>query len=124
MRFRILPIGCLQEIAKFHCRFSSIRQLDADRVFSGNRRENIDPLGASRSGKVSLQMLDAMKFQPNTITGVKPGQQVTVSLQNTGAVVHDFPAFRIMLAIANWFTELGAQPPIAPDIFPQDWFES
>ena len=42
------------------------------------------------SGKASIQMLDSMKYQPNNITKVKPGQQVTVSLQNTGAVVHDF----------------------------------
>src|SRR5207249_8436099 len=34
---------------------SCVRQLDADRVFAGDRRENIDPLSASRSGKVSLQ---------------------------------------------------------------------
>jgi uncharacterized cupredoxin-like copper-binding protein len=44
------------------------------------------------SGNVSLTMLDSMKFQPNTITGVKPGEKVTVNLQNSGAVVHDFLA--------------------------------
>src|SRR5581483_5452912 len=38
------------------------------------------------SGNVSLTMLDAMKFQPNTITGVKPGEKVTVNLQNSGDV--------------------------------------
>ena len=44
------------------------------------------------SGQASLQMLDAMKFQPNTLTGVRPGQKVTVELQNTGSVAHDFYA--------------------------------
>src|SRR5579884_1320948 len=54
------------------------------------------------SGKASIQMLDAMKFQPNTITGVKPGQQVTITLQNTGAVTHDFlsPGLGVNNAVA------------------------
>jgi plastocyanin len=54
------------------------------------------------SGKASIQMLDAMKYQPNGITKVKPGAQVTVTLQNTGAVVHDFlsPALGVTKAVA------------------------
>lgn len=42
------------------------------------------------SGKVAAQMLDAMKFSPNTFTKVKRGATVTVELKNTGATVHDF----------------------------------
>src|SRR5206468_10861832 len=58
MCFCLIPIGGLQEIAKFHHRFSSIRQLDAHSVFSGNRREDINPLRTSRPGKVSLEAND------------------------------------------------------------------
>src|SRR6266550_1110445 len=56
MCFCLIPIGGLQEIAKFHHRFSSIRQLDAHSVFSGNRREDINPLRTSRPGKVSIRI--------------------------------------------------------------------
>ena len=35
--------------------FLAVRQLDADRVLAGNRRENVDPLGTSGAGDVALQ---------------------------------------------------------------------
>ena len=55
VRFCFFPTGRLQHFAQFHGDFAGIRQLDADRVFTGNRRENIDPLGACRASEVSLQ---------------------------------------------------------------------
>jgi uncharacterized cupredoxin-like copper-binding protein len=40
------------------------------------------------SGKVSVQMMDTMKFQPNTFTNAKAGSTITVDLKNAGATVH------------------------------------
>jgi uncharacterized cupredoxin-like copper-binding protein len=42
------------------------------------------------SGKAALEGQDAMKFKPNTLTKVKPGQQVAVDLKNGGAIIHSF----------------------------------
>ena len=40
-----------------------------------------------------------------------------------GAVIDDFPAFGVVLAIANWLAKLGAQPPTAPQILAQNRLE-
>ncbi len=40
---------------QFYCHFSAVRQFDAHRIFSGDRREDIDSFGARGSSKVPLQ---------------------------------------------------------------------
>jgi uncharacterized cupredoxin-like copper-binding protein len=44
------------------------------------------------SGKVAVQLLDTMKFQPNTFTGAKPGSTITVDMKNAGATIHSLVA--------------------------------
>jgi uncharacterized cupredoxin-like copper-binding protein len=44
------------------------------------------------SGKVSVQMMDTMKYQPNTFTNAKAGSTITVDLKNAGATVHSIMA--------------------------------
>ena len=44
------------------------------------------------SGKVSIQMMDTMKYQPNTFTNAKAGSTITVDLKNAGATVHSIMA--------------------------------
>ena len=44
------------------------------------------------SGKASVQMLDTMKYQPNTFTNAKAGSTITVDLKNAGATVHSIMA--------------------------------
>lgn len=45
--------------------------------------------GGGAAQNVTVKALDTLKFDPSTIT-VKAGQPVTVTLQNTGQLVHDF----------------------------------
>jgi uncharacterized cupredoxin-like copper-binding protein len=52
------------------------------------------------SGKVAMDGLDTMKFTPNTIVKVKPGQQVSVELKNVGATIHDIYAPALGLSSA------------------------
>jgi uncharacterized cupredoxin-like copper-binding protein len=53
------------------------------------------------SGKVALEGFDTMKFSPNTVVKVKPGQQVSVDLKNSGATIHDIysPALGLTNAV-------------------------
>lgn len=44
------------------------------------------------SGRVSLAAMDTMKWSPNTITKVKPGQQVSIEVKNNGATLHSVVA--------------------------------
>lgn len=44
------------------------------------------------SGTVALAAVGPMKWQPNTITGVKAGQKVTVQLKNSDTLLHSFVA--------------------------------
>jgi uncharacterized cupredoxin-like copper-binding protein len=44
------------------------------------------------SGKAALQLLDTMKYQPNTLTNAKAGSTLTVDLKNAGATVHSIVA--------------------------------
>lgn len=58
------------------------------------------------SGTASLQLLDAMKFQPNSLKA-KPGQQVKVDLKNAGGTIHSFIA--PTLGVATKVTVNGGQ---------------
>jgi uncharacterized cupredoxin-like copper-binding protein len=53
------------------------------------------------AGRVALQMLDTLKFQPNTVTKVKAGATVTVELRNAGATLHSFlsPALGVAVPV-------------------------
>ena len=44
------------------------------------------------SSKASVQMMDTMKYQPNTFTNAKAGSTITVDLKNAGATVHSIMA--------------------------------
>jgi uncharacterized cupredoxin-like copper-binding protein len=44
------------------------------------------------SGKAAVQLLDTMKFQPNTFAGAKPGSTITVDMKNAGATIHSLVA--------------------------------
>jgi uncharacterized cupredoxin-like copper-binding protein len=44
------------------------------------------------SGKAAIQLLDTMKYQPNTFTNAKAGSTITVDLKNAGATVHSIMA--------------------------------
>lgn len=52
------------------------------------------------SGKVTMEGFDTMKFSPNTIIRVKPGQQIGVELKNAGATIHDIYAPALGLGTA------------------------
>lgn len=41
------------------------------------------------SGKVDTTMTDSMRYAPNVITRVKPGQSITLQARNTGATIHN-----------------------------------
>lgn len=47
------------------------------------------PAGAGDGDAIRVEMLDTMRFNPDTIT-VAPGQEVTIDLVNAGAIVHNF----------------------------------
>ena len=48
----------MQHFAQFHGHFPTVRQLDADRVLAGDRRENVDSLGAGRARQIALEADD------------------------------------------------------------------
>ena len=64
--FRLLPVRRLQKFAQFHRNFPSVCQLDSHCVFSRNRREDVDSLGARCPGKIPLEahdLIDAHAFR-------------------------------------------------------------
>jgi uncharacterized cupredoxin-like copper-binding protein len=44
------------------------------------------------SGTVALQMMDTMKYLPNTVVNAKAGSTITVDLKNAGATIHSIMA--------------------------------
>src|SRR5262249_7187399 len=52
---RRLPISRLEELAQFHRHLAAIGKLNSNGVFAGNRRENVNSLGARRSCKIALK---------------------------------------------------------------------
>jgi uncharacterized cupredoxin-like copper-binding protein len=40
------------------------------------------------SGKIALQHLDTMRFQPNTVGKAKAGSTITVEMKNAGSTIH------------------------------------
>ena len=48
----------MQQLAQRHLHFAAVGDLDADGVLAGNRREDVDPLGAGGAGQVALQAND------------------------------------------------------------------
>ena len=50
------------------------------------------------SGKVAVQMMDTMKYLPNTFTNAKAGSTITVDLKNAGATIHSIMAPQMGLA--------------------------
>jgi plastocyanin len=47
------------------------------------------PPATGNGDAIHVQMLDTMRFDPDTIN-VSPGQEVTIDLENAGAIVHSF----------------------------------
>src|SRR5204863_6340631 len=50
-----VPIGRLEELAQFHRDLAGIGKLNANSVFPGDRRENVDSFGARCSCKIALK---------------------------------------------------------------------
>ena len=57
-----VEIVALQQLAKSNLLLERIRDFDADSVLPRNRRENVDPLGASRSGNPEAAKADIAKL--------------------------------------------------------------
>ena len=58
LRFRFFPICRFQQLAQCHRDFARVRELDADGVLAGDRREDVDSLGAGRARQIALEADD------------------------------------------------------------------
>ena len=57
-RTRFLPILRLEQLTQCHLHLARVRQLDADRVLAGNRREDVDSFRPRCPGEVALERHD------------------------------------------------------------------
>ena len=63
-RFRFLPIGRFEQLAQCDGDFARVGELDANRVFPRDGRENVNPLCARGSRQIALETHDLV--HPNT----------------------------------------------------------
>ena len=56
--FRFFPIGRFKQLAQRHRDFARVCQLDTDRVFPGDGRENVNPLRSGGAREVALETHD------------------------------------------------------------------
>jgi plastocyanin len=62
---------------------------NGDATTPGAAGDTSTPAASPAGEAIHVQMLDTMRFEPDTIT-VSAGEEVTIELENAGAIMHNF----------------------------------